>query len=116
MHYDQEMLYACLSRMESVKPIGSRVEYSNFGVGLLGHALGKVAGSDYRTALKERVLIPLGMLNTSADSCNEQIAQLATAHKKKNKPTKHWDFTEVTAAAGGVRSSLADMVKFLRER
>jgi CubicO group peptidase (beta-lactamase class C family) len=112
-HYDQEMLYACLSRMESVAPIGSRTTYSNFGVGLLGHALGKLAGSDYRTALKERVLIPLGMLNTSVGSSDEQTAQLATAHKKKNKPTKHWNFTEVAVAAGGIRSSLSDMRKFL---
>ena len=113
-HYDQKMLYACLNRMESVKPIGSRVSYSNFGVGLLGHVLGKLAGSDYRTALKERVLLPLGMLNTSTEASVEQTAQLATAHKKKNKPTKHWDFTEATVAAGGVRSSHSDMVKFLR--
>ena len=114
VHYDQEMLYACFNRMESLKPIGSRSSYSNLGVGLLGHVLGKLAGSDYRTALQERVLIPLGMLNTSTEASDEQAAQLATAQKKKNKPTKHWDFTEVTAAAGGVRSSLADMVKFLR--
>jgi CubicO group peptidase (beta-lactamase class C family) len=100
--------------MESVKPIGSRTRYSNLGVGLLGHVLGKLAGSDYRPALKERVLIPLGMLNTSTESSDEQTAQLATAHKRKNKPTKHWDFTEVTVAAGGVRSSLLDMLKFLR--
>jgi len=65
VHYDQEMLYANLNAMKSVEPIGSQVEYSNFGVGLLGHVLGKLAGSDYRTALKERVLMPLGMLNTS---------------------------------------------------
>jgi CubicO group peptidase (beta-lactamase class C family) len=113
-HYDQEMLYACLNRMTSVAPIGSRTTYSNFGAGLLGHALGKLAGSDYRTALEERVLIPLGMLNTSAGSSDEQTAKLATAHRKKNKPTKHWNFTEVTAAAGGVRSSLSDMLHFLR--
>jgi CubicO group peptidase (beta-lactamase class C family) len=113
-HYDQEMLYACLNRMKSVKPIGSRQAYSNFGVGLLGHALGKLAGSDYRAALQQRALIPLGMRNTSTQACDEQTAQLATAHKRKNKPTKHWDFTEATAAAGGVRSSLADMLKFLR--
>jgi CubicO group peptidase (beta-lactamase class C family) len=113
-HYDQELLYACLNRMKSVKPIGSRSSYSNFGVGLLGHVLGKLAGSDYRTALKERVLIPLGMLSTLTESIDEQTAQLATAHKKKNKATKHWDFTEVTVAAGGVRSSLLDMFKFLR--
>ncbi|MGI9517046.1 MAG: serine hydrolase domain-containing protein [Pirellulaceae bacterium] len=113
-HYDQEMFYACLNRMESVKPIGSQAAYSNFGAGLLGHALGKLAGSDYRAALKERVLTPLGMLNTSTESSDEQTTQLATAHKKKNKPAKHWDFTEVTVAAGGVRSSLSDMFKFLR--
>ena len=113
-HYDQKMLYACLNRMESVKPIGSRSSYSNFGVGLLGHVLGKLAGSDYRTALKERVLIPLGMPNTSTEASDEQAAQLATAHKKKNRATKHWDFTEATVAAGGVRSSLSDMLKFLR--
>jgi CubicO group peptidase (beta-lactamase class C family) len=114
VHYDQEMFYACLNRMKSVKPIGSRTTYSNFGVGLLGHVLGKLTGSDYRTALKERVLIPLGMLNTSTEAGDEQTAQLATAHKSKNKPTKHWDFTEVTVAAGGVRSSLSEMFKFLR--
>jgi CubicO group peptidase (beta-lactamase class C family) len=113
-HYDKAMLYACLSRMKSVKPIGSRSSYSNFGVGLLGHALGKLAGSDYPTALKERVLIPLGMLKTSTGASDEQTAQLATAHKKKNEATKHWDFTEVTVAAGGIRSSLSDMLKFLR--
>jgi CubicO group peptidase (beta-lactamase class C family) len=114
VHYDEEMLYACLNRMESVKPIGSRMCYSNLGVGLLGHVLGKLAGSDYRKALKERVLIPLGMLDTSAESSDEQSAKLATAHKKKDKATKHWDFTEVTVAAGGVRSSISDMLKFLR--
>jgi CubicO group peptidase (beta-lactamase class C family) len=114
VHYNQEMLYACLNRMKSIKPIGSRTTYSNFGAGLLGHVLGKLAGSDYRTALKERVLIPLGMLDTSTEARDEQTARLATAHKKKNKPTRHWDFTEATVAAGGVRSSLLDMLKFLR--
>ena len=47
VHYDQKMFYDCLNEMKSVKPIGSQGEYSNFAVGLLGHALGKLAGSDY---------------------------------------------------------------------
>jgi D-alanyl-D-alanine-carboxypeptidase/D-alanyl-D-alanine-endopeptidase len=116
VHYDQEMLYACLNRMKSVRPNGSRSSYSNFGVGLLGHVLGKLAGSDYRTALKESVLIPLGMLNTSTEASDEQTAQLATAHKKKNKPTEHWDFAEATAAAGGVRSSISYMFNVMRSK
>ena len=113
IHYDQDMLYGCLNQMETVKPIGSRGAYSNFGVGLLGHALGKLVGTDYRASLKERVLLPLEMLNTSAESCEKQTAHLATAHMKKDNPTKHWGFSEVTVAAGGIRSSLADMFKFL---
>lgn len=113
VHYDQRMLYACLNRMKSVKPIGSRWLYSNFGVGLLGHALGKIAGSDFHAALKERVLIPLGMLDTTSKSGDTQTGLLASAHQKKNKATKHWDFTEVTAGAGAVRSSLSEMFKFL---
>jgi hypothetical protein len=48
------------------------------------------------------------------EASDEQTAQLATAHKKKNKPTKHWDFTEATVAAGGVRSSHSDMINVLR--
>ena len=114
VHYDQAMLYACLNRMKPLAPIGSSSTYSNFGVGLLGHVLGKLAGCDFRRALHERVLVPLGMLDTSTEATSEQAPRLATAHSKKDKPTKHWDFTEVTVAAGGVRSSLSDMLKFLR--
>lgn len=113
-HYDQAMLYACLNRMKSVKPIGSRAAYSNLGVGLLGHVLGKLAGSDYRTALKEKVLIPLGLPGVSSGLDEAHTAELATAYKKKNTRAKHWDFTEVTVAAGGLRASLQQMLKFLR--
>lgn len=86
VNYDQEMLYVCLNRMKPVKPIGSAATYSNLGVGLLGHALGKLAGSDYRVALKDRVLIPLGMQNTSTESSDASTTQLATAHKRKTNP------------------------------
>ncbi len=71
-------------------------------------------GATTAKQLQERVLTPLGMLDTSTESSGEQAPRLATAHTKKDKPTKHWDFSEVTVAAGGVRSSLADMLKFLR--
>jgi hypothetical protein len=77
-------------------------------------ALGKLARGDYHTALRERVLIPLGMANTSTGKNDEQAAHLATAHRTKLAATKHWDFTEVTVAAGGLRSSLSDMLRFLK--
>ena len=113
-HYDQEMLYACLSRMDSIEPIGSKEEYSNFAVGLLGHVLGKAANSDYLQTLKKRVLVPLGMLATSTETDSEQAERLATVHRKKGTPVRHWDFSDVTVGAGGIRSSISDMLKFLR--
>ncbi len=113
-HYDDEMLYASLSQMKPLRPIGSQSEYSNFGVGLLGHALGKVAGSDFHQSLKQRVLVPLQLGDTATETGGEAPDQLATAYQKQGKPVKHWDFSECTAAAGGVRSSLRDMTRFLR--
>ncbi len=113
-HYTREMLYECLNGMTHIRSIGSRAEYSNFGVGLLGHALGKLAGTDYHQAVRQRVLEPLGMSNTTTRSDHQHGPELATAYRSLNKPCPHWDFTEAVVAAGGVRSSLEDMFKFLR--
>ena len=82
------------------------------GVGLLGHALGKIAGTDFHLSLRQHVLDPLEMECTSSESRSSQI--LAQPHQSRNKPTPAWEFKEVTAAAGSVRSSLNDMLKFLR--
>ncbi|MET9496262.1 serine hydrolase domain-containing protein [Streptomyces sp. NPDC006552] len=48
---------------------GSRVHYSNFGVGLLGHALCGAAGTqEYAALLDARVLRPLGLRDTDCGS------------------------------------------------
>lgn len=49
---------------------GSRVHYSNFGGGLLGHVLARAAGGtggDYAALLAERVTGPLGLPDTDCD-------------------------------------------------
>src|SRR5207247_418034 len=47
--YSVEQMYAFLSRYTLTRDIGSKYEYSNLCVGLLGHILALRAGTDYET-------------------------------------------------------------------
>src|SRR5690606_1772430 len=62
--YSAEDLHDFLSEYELQRDIGAAYEYSNLGVGLLGHVLALNAGMDYETLLRERILDPLGMDDT----------------------------------------------------
>ena len=46
-------------------PVGRTVAYSNFGVSVLGEALGAAWGKSYEVALREHVLDPLGLKATT---------------------------------------------------
>ena len=62
--YSAEQLYEFLSGYQLTRDIGSQYEYSNLGVGLLGHALTLRAGMDYEAMVRSRICEPLGMNST----------------------------------------------------
>ncbi len=62
--YTPELLYEYLSTYELPRDPGERWEYSNVGVGLLGHILELHAGVPYEELLRTRILDPLGMDST----------------------------------------------------
>ena len=64
--YTVEHMYKFLSGYELTRDIGSEHEYSNLGVGLLGHLLARVSGGSYERLVRERILKPLGMSKTEA--------------------------------------------------
>ena len=59
--YDRAALVEALRAEGPGAAAGQRVVYSNFGVAVLGEALGAAWGVSYAEALRERVLGPLGM-------------------------------------------------------
>ncbi len=105
-------MYAFLSSYELPRDIGAQFEYSNLGVGLLGHALALRAGKSYEALVKERILDPLGMTSTSITLSTELKARLVAGHDPAGAVVGNWDLPTL-AGAGALRSSVEDMLKFM---
>jgi len=109
--YTEARLLALLDRYRLPRDPGSQWEYSNLGGGLLGYLLGRAAGSDFATLLRERITGPLGMSDTMVALSPSHAARLVPALDAYMQPANPWDFA-VLAGAGGIRSSAADMLTF----
>ncbi len=105
--YTVEDLYSFLNGYVLPREIGATYEYSNLGVGLLGHVLALRAGKDYEALLRERVLTPLGMAATGIVVKGSIVA----GHDEKLRPVKNWDLPTL-AGAGALRSNVKEMLLF----
>ncbi|HEY1170519.1 MAG TPA: serine hydrolase [Verrucomicrobiae bacterium] len=110
--YTVEQLYAFLNGHTLTRDIGSKYEYSNLGMGLLGHVLALKAGTSYEALVIERLCKPLAMANTSITLSKEAQRKLATGHSKMGGAVSNWDLPTM-AGAGALRSSVNDMLKFV---
>lgn len=90
---------------------GGRVGYSSMAVGLLGDALAAVASMSYEHLLTERVLAPLGMSATAVTIPPERVDRLMVGHSRRGRPRP--PIQDFMPAAGSLRSSVDDMVRFL---
>lgn len=109
--YTASELYAFLGRYRLESDPGSKIEYSNVGFGLLGHALELRAGMSYEELLRRRVLEPLGMTSTAITLNAEQRSRRATGHNPKRVPVAPWTGV-VIVPTGGINSTATDMLKF----
>jgi CubicO group peptidase (beta-lactamase class C family) len=110
--YTVAQLYEFLATVPPVGSAAAPYDYSNLGVGLLGHALALRAGTDYETLVRTRILAPLGMKSTSITLDAAMKERLAQGHDTEMKPTANWDLPTL-AGAGALRSTANDMLTFL---
>jgi CubicO group peptidase (beta-lactamase class C family) len=110
--YSVDQLYAFLSGYTLTRGIGEKYEYSNLGVGLLGHILALRAGKDYETLVRKRICEPLNMSDTKISLTPEMQARLVTGHNPALIPVNNWDLPTL-AGAGALRSTVNDMLKFV---
>jgi serine-type D-Ala-D-Ala carboxypeptidase/endopeptidase len=110
--YTVAQMYAFLAGYQLTRDPGEKYEYSNLGVGLLGHALALKAGKPYEDLVRERVLTPLGMNSTVIALTPAARAHAADGHDADGHVVHWWDIPTL-AGAGALRSNLDDMMKYL---
>ena len=110
--YSVEQMYTFLSSYTLPRDIGAKAEYSNYGVGLLGHILALRAGTDYETLVRTRICLPLKMNSTRIKFTPDMQARLAKGHNPSLRPVANWDLPTF-AGAGALRSTTEDMLKFV---
>jgi CubicO group peptidase (beta-lactamase class C family) len=110
--YTVPQLYAFVHGYTPTRAAGERYEYSNAGIGLLGHVLALRAGADYETLVRQRITGKLGMDSTAIALTPAMRRHLATGYGMPGMAAPNWDMP-VLAGMGALRSSTADMLKFV---
>ncbi len=89
---------------------GTVYAYSNLGAGLLGHILSDQSGMTYDALLQQKVFSKYDMISSSTlrDKVGDLLVQ---GRNKKGKVTSNWDMASLEGA-GGILSSVLDLVKF----
>ena len=112
-HFAAEDLYAFLKRHELASEPGAKFEYSNLGMGLLGHALARAAGADsFKTLVADRVLRPLGMSMTAYGRPGAVAPWMTRGHNQQGALSPYFD-VGVLAGGGGLNSNVTDLMTWL---
>jgi len=95
----------------AANPPGTVFSYSNLGVTLLGAAVGKVAGRDFASHVRDEILLPLGMSRSSFSTVVDRTP-LAAKGYRKGAEAEEPPLRDVPA--GGLNASVLDLSRFVR--
>jgi CubicO group peptidase (beta-lactamase class C family) len=109
---NEDALYGDLAHTKLEYAPGEQIVYSNYGVGLLGFALGKKVGTGYSRALTDRVLTPLGLTDTFLTVPATAAARRVAGTNSDLQPVGPWTF-DALAGAGALVSDAHDQLKLI---
>ncbi len=95
------------------KRLPGNFQYSNYGMGLLGHIMEFETQKDLETLVAEKVLAPLNMNNTAITLTSEMNNNLIQGYAEDGAPGQLWTFSSLSGA-GAFNSNVADMMKFIQ--
>jgi D-alanyl-D-alanine-carboxypeptidase/D-alanyl-D-alanine-endopeptidase len=111
-NYTVEQLYAFLSGCTLTNDPGTKFEYSNAGMGLLGHVIALKAGTNFESLVVDRICRPLQMDSTRITLTPGLKARLAAGHDTSGKAAPNWDLPTMPGA-GALRSTASDLLKYV---
>lgn len=104
-------LWAALSAQKLTKAGPCPALYSNYGMSVLAEALSVRYGKPWPELVRERITAPLAMADTQVQLADKG-ARFVAAYAGRT-PTGPWDM-QAFVGAGGLRSSVQDLVRFGR--
>lgn len=114
--YDFVTEYSYTTEEFPFKKPGLTYTYSNVGMGLLGELLSEKESTTYPELLKRKILNRLGMNSTYVGDDVPSSLEITKVYSKKSdswNETSLWTLPGL-AGAGGIRSNLEDMLKYLK--
>jgi serine-type D-Ala-D-Ala carboxypeptidase/endopeptidase len=113
-NYNATQLYQAISDTKLTRAPGSYVEYSSFGIGLLGHILSlKLGGIPYEQLVKDRILNVLGMNDTKIALSHDEINNRFPVGHRGGKEITTPTIPTILADSGAFRSAAPDMLKYI---
>jgi D-alanyl-D-alanine-carboxypeptidase/D-alanyl-D-alanine-endopeptidase len=118
--YTEADLWAFLNSYELTREPGTVFEYSNVGMGLLGHILELITGTNYETLVVQQISKILHMSDTRITLSCEQNMRFATPYYKApylcNLPPLRVGYVtfDVLKGCGALRSTVTDLITYLQ--
>jgi serine-type D-Ala-D-Ala carboxypeptidase/endopeptidase len=110
--YRDNHLYQDLVRTQLVHAPGERMLYSDYGFGLLAHALGRKIGAGYAKAVEARITKPLALADTFATVPKHAEARRAAGTTEDLVPAPAWTY-DALLGTGGLVSSARDQLALI---
>ena len=95
---------------------GTKYNYSSYGYNLLGAAIEGASGLPYGRFVKTYIFDPLGMADSRMDSPREIIPNRVRGYQLVNGVLRNSEYVDISSrfAAGGLRSTVVDLLKYAR--
>jgi CubicO group peptidase (beta-lactamase class C family) len=96
-------------------PPGTQFDYSNLGYGILGRVVTAAAGREYKDAVRERLLAPLGMRDSAYEEAEVDPDRLAHGYVRRDEALvrEGRDPYGALASMGGLYSTVRDLARWV---
>ncbi len=110
--YTAAEMYDFLSGFRLPADPGTKFQYSNLGMSLLGNVLELKAGTNFESLVASRICHPLRMDSTGIILTPELNARAARGHDENGRQVPNYHL-QVMEPAGALRSTANDLLKYL---
>jgi CubicO group peptidase (beta-lactamase class C family) len=113
----EDELFDSLPTLETERPVGTEIGYSNIGYALLGQVIEEVTGATYKNYMESNIFKPLDMSNSVVEMQsslygNKHAIGYTALHRNGKRKRANFYQGKAMQPAMGISSSALDLAKF----